>query len=80
MIKVVDSKVDVTRRYRHEILNIKNKLQQLKDGKIYDLTGAKMDGYLSTNISQLEEMIDELIDKVEYCKKSTTEKLSELMS
>ena len=80
MIKVADKKVDVTRKYSREIQDIKNKHQQLKDGRIYELTSAKMDGYLYTNISQLEEMIDELIDKVEYCKKSTTEKLSELMS
>jgi len=75
---VADKKVDVTRKYSREIQDIKNKLQQLKDGRIYEFTSAKMDGYLFTNISQLEEMIDELIDKIGYCKKSTSEKLSEV--
>lgn len=73
-------KVDVGNRYRHEILDIKNKLQQLEDGRIYDLTKAQMDGYLSTNIEQLKKMISELIYKIEYDQDSTSEELGKAFS
>lgn len=68
-------KVDVGNRYRHEILDIKNKLQQLEDGRIYDLTKAQMDGYLSTNIVQLRKMIVELLYKIQYSEDSISEEL-----
>ncbi len=68
-------KVDVGNRYRHEILDIKNKLQQLEDGRIYDLTNAQMDGYLSTNIVQLRKMIAELLYKIQYSEDSINEEL-----
>lgn len=70
-----EKKVDVSQRYRHEILDIKNKLQQLEDGRIYEFTKAQMDGYLSTNIGQLKKMISELLYKIEYDKDSINEEL-----
>jgi len=54
-----EKKVDITGKYSREIQNIKNKLQQLEDGRIYEKTGAQMDGYLATNIGQLRKMIAE---------------------
>lgn len=51
----MDKAVDIIDRYSSEISDIKNKLNQLEKGRIYELTGAKMDGYLSTNIEQLRE-------------------------
>lgn len=35
--------VDVFDKYKGEISNIKYKLDQLEKGRIYELTGAKMD-------------------------------------
>ncbi len=68
--------VDISDKYNFEILDIKNKLNQLEKGRIYELTGAKMDGYLSTNIEQLRASIDDLLYKIEYNKESTDEKIA----
>ena len=68
-------KVDVRNKYQGELINIKNLLNQLEKGRIYELTNAKMDGYLSTNIEQLREMISDLIYKIEYDEESIHEKL-----
>ncbi|MCR5754204.1 MAG: hypothetical protein K6G30_05225 [Acetatifactor sp.] len=51
--------------YGQEIINIQNKLNQLERGRIYDLTGAQMDGYLSTNVEQLRKMIGDLLGKIQ---------------
>lgn len=72
----MDKVVDVSDRYSAEILNIKNKLNQLEKGCIYELTGAKMDGYLSTNIEQLRESINDLLYKIEFNKESINERVS----
>lgn len=68
--------VDISDKYNFEILDIKNKLNQLEKGRIYELTGAKMDGYLSTNIEQLRASINDLLYKIEYNKESTDEKIA----
>ncbi len=72
----MDKVVDVSDRYSDEILNIKNKLNQLEKGRVYELTGAKMDGYLSTNIEQLRESINDLLYKIEFNKESINERVS----
>ena len=72
----MDKVVDVSDRYSAEILNIKNKLNQLEKGRIYEITGAKMDGYLSTNIEQLRESINDLLYKIEFNKESINERVS----
>lgn len=70
--------VNVTDRYNHELLEIKNKLSQLENGRIYELSNAQMDGYLSTNVKQLEKMIAELIYEIEYGKDSVEDQFSEI--
>ncbi len=70
-----EKKIDISKRFSIEIQNISNKLQQLEDGRIYDLTDAKMDGSLSTNIGQLKEMISDLLYKIEYGEDSRKEEL-----
>ena len=49
-----EKKIDITQKYNREILEIKNKLNQLEQGRIYELSRAQMDGYLATNIGQLK--------------------------
>lgn len=71
----MDKKVDVIKKYEHEILNIKNKLNQLEDGKVYEITNAKMDGYLAKNIEQLRDMLTDLLYKIEYGEESFGEEL-----
>ncbi len=72
----MEKSVDISDRYSAEILKINNKLNQLEKGRIYELTGAKMDGHLETNIEQLRESIYDLLYKIEYNKESTNEKIS----
>lgn len=72
-----DKKIDITGKYSREIQDIKNKLQQLENGRIYEMTGAQMDGYLATNIGQLKKMIAELIEKIEYDEDSISDQLSQ---
>ncbi|MFT4413884.1 hypothetical protein ACLM5H_08500 [Fredinandcohnia humi] len=72
--------VDVTGKYSHEILEIKNKLQQLENKRIYEISNVQSDGYLSTNITQLKKMIAGLIYKIEYGKESVDEQFTEIFS
>lgn len=62
----MDERIDVRSKYSREIMEINNKLNQLEKGRVYDITGAQMDGYLSTNIDQLRGMINNLILKIEF--------------
>ena len=73
MSKVV---VDVSDRFSSEIMRINNRLNQLEKGRIYEITCAKMDGYLSANIEQLEESLNDLLYKIEYNKESDNERIS----
>lgn len=73
---MADKQVDITGRYSHEIQDIANRLRQLENNRIYELTGAQMDGYLATNIAQLRKKIAELIAKVEYGEESFTDKIA----
>ncbi|MGJ9459629.1 hypothetical protein [Oceanobacillus sp. CF4.6] len=70
----MDKRVNVRKKYDGELMKIRNKLNQLEKGRIYDLTNAQMDSYLSTNIEQLREIIEDLIYKIEYDEESINEK------
>ncbi|QNU65905.1 hypothetical protein EHE19_013535 [Ruminiclostridium herbifermentans] len=74
-----EKKIDISKRFSIEIQNINNKLQQLENGRVYDLTNAQMDGYLSTHIGQLKEMISDLLYKIEYGEDSRKEELEKSM-
>lgn len=45
----------IKKRYSHEIQDIDNKLRQLESERIYEKSGARMDGYLATNIIELRK-------------------------
>lgn len=51
--------------YSFELEEIRNKLAQMESGRIYELSGAQMDGYLATNIRQLRKMIAVLLSKIQ---------------
>ncbi|AEY66623.1 site-specific integrase [Clostridium sp. BNL1100] len=68
-------KYSISKRYNIEIEKINNKLQQLEDGRIYERTNAKMHGSFANNISQLKEMISDLLYKIEYGEDSRKEEL-----
>ncbi|WP_339176907.1 hypothetical protein [Paenibacillus sp. FSL R5-0701] len=66
----------ITEKYSREIQEIGNKLRDLENGRIYEKTGAQMDGYLTTNIQQLRKMFTELISKIDNQDPSMNEKLA----
>ena len=68
---------EISKRYSNELLDISNKLNQLERGRIYELSHAQMDGYLSTNIKQLKDMLKDLLGKIQNDGQSQDEKLSE---
>ena len=71
----MEKKIDVIEKYNHELIKIKNKLNQLEKGRVYEITNAKMDGYLDRNIRELREMITDLFYKIEYGEESDSEEL-----
>lgn len=66
--------------YSHELNEISNKLNQMEHGRIYELSGAQMDGYLATNVTQLRKMIAELLHKIQNGEDGTAEELAEIMN
>ena len=67
----------ISERYSTELLEIENKLNQLERGRIYELSRAQMDGYLSTNINQLKDMLNDLLGKIQNDKQGQEEKMLE---
>ncbi|MEK5499618.1 hypothetical protein [Bacillus sp. FSL M8-0168] len=68
----------IIKKYSHEIQDIANKLTQLENNRIYEITGAKMDGSLSTNIQQLTKMIAQLLRKIDNKAPSIDDELASL--
>jgi hypothetical protein len=75
----MDKKIDVTGRYQQELLDIKNKLNQLENDRYYEKSGVKNDGYLATNIQALRRSIADLIYKIEYGEDSIIEKIHKVL-
>jgi len=70
----------IIKKYSHEIQDIANKLTQLENNRIYEITGARMDGSLSTNIQQLKKMIAQLLRKIDNKAPSVDDELASLFS
>lgn len=71
----MEKEIDIKDKYSRELQDINYILQNLEMGRYYENTGAKMDGYLATNIQKLRDSILSLIDKIEYNKDSISEEL-----
>ena len=56
---------DVKDEYSHELNEIGDILRQLKNGRVYEISNAKMDGYLATNVDKLEQKICALLSKIQ---------------
>ncbi|MGG7177215.1 hypothetical protein ACQPU1_06480 [Clostridium paraputrificum] len=67
--------VDIGKRYSREIEEIRYILRNLENGRYYENSGAKMDGYLSTNIANIKKCLGDLINKVEYNLDSDNERI-----
>lgn len=60
--------------YSAELNNISNRLTQLKNGRVYELSNAKMDGFLYTNI---EKDIYDLLFKIQSVKEGFCHEIGE---
>ncbi|ACO84851.1 hypothetical protein CJF16_19735 [Clostridium botulinum] len=67
--------LDVKKRYSRELEDIDYILRNLENGRYYENTKAKMDGYLATNVADIRKKVDDLINKIEYNKDSIDEQL-----
>ncbi|AGK97601.1 hypothetical protein [Clostridium pasteurianum] len=67
--------IDISKKYSREISEISYILDNLEKGRYYENTGSKMDGYLSTNICNLRDELNELFNKIEYNKDSINEEM-----
>jgi hypothetical protein len=71
-------KLGIIEQYSMEILEIRNKLNDLENNRVYEMSGAKMDGYLSTNVRELKKMISNLLHKIDTNGTSLAEELAPL--
>ncbi|EJV74523.1 hypothetical protein bcgnr5411_54000 [Bacillus cereus] len=70
--------IDIRNGYGMEVDNIRTKLSELENGRIYELTGARMDGSIAQNIQRLKDMLNDLCNKIEYGKDSMIEEIATL--
>lgn len=57
-------------KYSAELEKIDRILSQLKDGRVKDKTGLDMDGYLYKHANDLQEYLNDLLDKIQNGKDS----------
>ena len=69
----------ISKEYSHELNEIGNKLEQLEKGRVYELSGAQMDGYLATNVVQLKKMFTDLLSKIQNGEEGTATRLADIM-
>lgn len=67
---------DIREKYSFELSEIYEKLNQIKEGRVYGIKGAGMDGNLSTNVMQLQEMIVKLLLKIQNGEDGTDEEIA----
>lgn len=68
--------MNITKRYSIELNKINNRLDDLKKGRIYELTRTPGDASYATLAQHLKEDIDLLISKIENDEPSITEKVA----
>lgn len=74
-----EKRIGIKEKYSVELNEIKYELQLLKDGRVYEISKTKSDGFLITRATKLEEKINDLLIKIEYNKDSSVEELAKLM-
>lgn len=70
----------ISERYGYELNEIANKLKQMENGRVYELSRAQSDGYLATNVGQLRDKINELLNKIQNGTESTDERIADIMT
>lgn len=80
MIVETNDKRSLSEKYSSEIAEIAYILKNLEAGRIYENTGARMDGSLATNVAKLREKIAILLSKIENNDESFQDKFDRHMS
>lgn len=77
-----DRKLDykISERYTHELNEIATKLRQIENGRVYELSRVQSDGFLATNVGQLRDKINDLLNKIQSGTESTDEKIADIMN
>ena len=70
---------DISEKYGYELGEIKDKLDQMERGRVYELSRAQMDGYLATNVHKLRIMINDLLNKIQNGEQGTNERIVEAL-
>lgn len=65
-------------KYFTEISNFNGFVQDLKEGRIYELTGVNGNSSASTLADKISESFDEIIDLIDRDKKGTWESVQEM--
>ena len=65
----------ISEEYEEELLNIQSKLEQISSGRVYEISNVRNDAYLATNVSQLKEMLNDLLSKIQNGKPGIDEQL-----
>lgn len=68
----------IKEEYDHELLEIQNKLTQIENGRVLELSHANGDGSLSHNVGQLRKMISSLLNKIQNGKDGTDTEIAKL--
>ena len=68
---------DILERYNSEISEIKRRLNSIKEGNLY---GENIDGSLSTNAMEIEKLMEDLLNKIQYGIDSNEEKMGKVIS
>ena len=66
----------IVEKYSVEIENIRYRLERLEQERFYELSNAKSDGYLSTNIQNLRKDIAILLNKIENNSDSISDEIA----
>lgn len=74
----MNGKLGITDKYSREIEEIANKLRDLENNRIKEVTHANMDGSLATNVQKLRKMLNELIYKIDNQSPSINDDLADL--
>lgn len=58
--------MSIKKRYSREILDVRNQINLVRNGNIYEISKVPSDGYASTRADAIEKAFDELLDLIEH--------------
>ena len=70
--------MSIRENYSFEIQKLENVIRNLKNGRIYEITGAKMDGSYTKIASNLQSRLEELLTKMDGDLPSAKEQMREV--